>query len=83
MDTPTLTVGQAREDWSETVSRVAFRGDRLVLERHGKAVCAMVPMDDLDVIEALEDRMDLTAARKALKEEGTVAWHQIKKRLNL
>jgi transcription elongation GreA/GreB family factor len=37
-----------------------------VLTRHGKAVAAVVSIDDLRELEALEDQADLAAAREAL-----------------
>ena len=54
----------------------------MVVERRGKGVAAIVPVGDLEFLEALEDRLDLEAARAALKEaekKGTVSWAQLKK----
>jgi hypothetical protein len=44
---------------------------------------ALVPLDDLAILEALEDRLDLEAARRALRERGSVPWRQLKKTLGL
>lgn len=60
----------ARDDFAETINQVAYRGDRIVLHRRGRDLVAMVPMGDLELLEALEDRIDLNAAKKALKERG-------------
>ena len=52
-------------------------------QRRGKNVAALVPVDDLAILEALEDRLDLEAARQALKERGSVPWRQLKKHVGL
>ena len=81
-----LRASKARRDFSDTINRVAYSGERIVLERHGKPVVAIVPVADLELLEKLEDRMDLEAARAALadvKKHGTVPWEKIKADLGL
>jgi prevent-host-death family protein len=82
----TLSMMQARRALAATVSRVA-RGKRIVLERRGKPVAALIPVEDLRLYEKLladyEDRLDLAAARKALKEPGEVSLKELKARLGL
>jgi PHD/YefM family antitoxin component YafN of YafNO toxin-antitoxin module len=51
-----------------TINRVAFGKERVVLRRRGKEVAAVVPIDDLRLLEDLEDRIDLIDARAALAE---------------
>ena len=74
---------EARDAFAETLNRVAYRGERIVLHRHGKNMAALIPIEDLELLEQIEDRLDLEAARKALKERGRVAWAQLKKDLGL
>jgi prevent-host-death family protein len=79
-----LTTSDARRDFSDAVNRVSYGHERIVLHRHGKDVAAMVPMEDLELLRALEDRIDLDAARRALKEAGTIgskSWKEIKSKL--
>ena len=45
-----------------------YQGERIILERRGKEVAAIVSMDDLALLQMLEDRDDVRAARKALAE---------------
>ena|ERR1041384_7306658 len=81
-----MTVSEARDDFAETISRVAYKGERIVIDRHGKDVAAVVPVEDLRLLEAIEDRIDLSEAREALaatKSEGTVSWKSLKADLNL
>ena len=80
---PTLAATALRSNIAETLNRVAYRGERIALERHGKTVAALVSKEDLELLEALEDRMDLAAARRALKEPGRRPWERLKKDLGL
>jgi len=78
-----VSTTRAREALSDVINRVVYQGERILLERHGKDVVAMVSVQDLELLESLEDRMDLEEARERLKEPGTIPWKAIKKRLGL
>jgi prevent-host-death family protein len=78
-----LSVNDVRNDFAETLNRVRYQGERVVVERRGKGVAALVPVEDLELLQALEDRIDLAAARKALKEPGRIPWEKVKKDLGL
>ena len=81
---PRIPASEARLQFAEVVNKVAFGGERVVLHRHGKDVAAIVPVDDLRLLEALENRMDLDAARAALSEKAPrIAWEKLKKELSL
>lgn len=83
---PALTVSQARKDFADTVNRVAYTKERVLVERHGKVVMGMVPVEDLELLRALEDRIDLQAARAALaeaKKKGTKSLDDVVKELGL
>ena len=55
-----------REGFADAINRAAFGNERVVLRRRGRAVAAVVPIDDLRLLEALENRIDLVDARAAL-----------------
>ena len=78
-----LAASKARESFSDTLNRVAYRKERIVLRRRGKEIAAVVPIEDLAFLEELEDRFDLEAARKALKEKGSIPWNKLKAQLGL
>ncbi len=78
-----LAATALRRAFADTVNRVAYQGERIALERHGKTVAALVSADDLELLEALENRMVLAAARKALKEPGRRRWEKVKADLGL
>jgi prevent-host-death family protein len=77
-----MLLSQARHDFAATVNRVAHKDDRVILQRNGKDFVAVVPIEDLELLERLEDQADIAAARKARKEAG-IPWEQAKKRLAL
>jgi prevent-host-death family protein len=75
-----LRASQVREAFAGTLDRVG-KGERIVVERHGRRIAAMVPVEDLDALEALEDREDIAAARRALRERGSIPLAALKARL--
>lgn len=81
-----LDVTEFRNRISETLNRVAFGKERVTITRHGKALVALVSVEDMRLLEAIEDRVDLEQAQAALKEaeaDGTTPWEEIKERLGL
>jgi prevent-host-death family protein len=63
-----LPASKARAGFSDTINRVAFGKERIVLRRRGKEIAAVVPIEDFRLLEELEDRIDLMDARAALTE---------------
>jgi len=49
----------------------------------GKDVAALVPVEDLELLEEIEDRIDVEKAKNALKEKRGIPWKQLKKELGL
>jgi prevent-host-death family protein len=85
-----LTTSEARNDFAEILNRVAYQGERVILHRRGKNVAAIIPMEELALLEKLiqaaEDKDDLEEIRKAKKDiarKGTIPWDEIKKELGL
>ena len=81
-----FSFSDARSHLAEIANEVAYAGKRAILTRKGKKLVAIVSIEDLETLEAIEDRIDLEDARKALadaKKNGTVSWESIKKKLNL
>ncbi len=85
---PRLAATAVRDNLSDTLNRVAYQHERIVLRRHGKDVAAIVPIEDLALLEKLEDEIDVREARKALaamKRTGkkAVPLEAVRKRLGL
>ncbi len=78
-----LTASKLREGLADALNRVAYSGERILLQRRGKDIAALVSKEDLALLEALEERSDILAALKALEEPGTVPWEKVKEDLEL
>jgi prevent-host-death family protein len=77
---------EARTHLTDIVNGVAYGGKRVVLTRKGKELVAIIPLEDLRALEALENKIDLEGAKKALrdvKKHGTVSWEDTKRELGL
>lgn len=79
----TVTASEVRAHLSDMLAKVASQGSRVVVTRGGKKFAALVPLDDLEFLESLEDRIDIEDAKKALKEPGSVRWEKVKADLGL
>lgn len=64
----TVTIERARVELSDVVSRVQYAGERVVVTRRGKPAAAIVPLEDLELLQRIEDEMDAEAVREALAE---------------
>lgn len=85
---PSIAASALRTHFSETVNRVAQDGERLVLERRGKPVAVLVPVEDLALLEELEDRQDYEEGMKALiavqeGREKTIPLEEVKRSIGL
>ncbi|NLF33206.1 MAG: type II toxin-antitoxin system Phd/YefM family antitoxin [Planctomycetes bacterium] len=79
-----VTISQARQGLSDIFDKVAFGRERIVVERRGKQRVAIVPIEDMEALEALEDKLDLELAVKALEEPGeSVTLDELKAELGL
>jgi prevent-host-death family protein len=78
-----ISVTEIRDSLSDALNRVAYGGERVIVERRGKNLVALISMDDLARLEELENQSDVKAAKKALKEKGSVPLAKVKQRLGL
>jgi prevent-host-death family protein len=60
-----LEATKARQEFADTLNRVAYGHDRIVLQRHGKSIAAVVPVDDLDLIKRCEEEEAARTRKKA------------------
>ena len=68
---------------SGLLDRVVHHGERVAVERYGKPVAALVSPEDLELLEAIENRMDIEAARRALREPGRRSWDEVRAEIAL
>ena len=79
----TLEASQLRSGISEALNNVAFGGQRIAIKRYGKPVAFLVSAEDIEMLDAMEDRFDVEMAKKSLREKGSVPWSRVKKKLGL
>ena len=80
-----VTTSKARQEFARVLRKVK-QGKRFLLERHDKGVAAIVSVEDLALLEAIENRHDLEEARRALAEvaeKGAIPWEQVEAELDL
>ena len=81
-----VTTAEARKQLAELVNRVAYGKERVVLTRHGREVAAVVPLEDLRLLERLRGRLTRRQVQRALKEvqaRGAVPWEALREALDL
>jgi prevent-host-death family protein len=63
----------------DTLRRVQSGGERIVLERRGRPVAALVSLEDLELLEEIEDEYLDRLADAAEAEGGeSIPWEQVK-----
>lgn len=50
-----ISAKEARARFSELVNRVAFGNERIIVTKNGKPAAALVPLDDLALLEKLRE----------------------------
>ena len=78
-----VSITEAREHLSDYADRVASKGERLYVKRNGKPAFAMVSVEDMKLLEAIEDIIDIEEAQEALRRNKFTSWKQAKKKLGL
>ena len=76
----TITAKEARRTFTDILARAAYGKERVTVTRNGKPVAVLVPVEDAEALEALEERIDLEDVRRRAKEE-LIPWEEVKKRL--
>lgn len=83
-----LNLSKAREEFPEVIDRAVNGKERTILSRRGKDLAAVIPIEDLRLLERLareeRDRIDLDDARAALREaeeKGTISLRDLMREL--
>ena len=80
---PRMNASVAREKFADIVNRAEYRGERVIVRRHNRDVAAVIPIEDLKLLQRVEDRMDIKDALKALKGPRGKTSKQLKAELGL
>jgi prevent-host-death family protein len=81
-----ITTAQARKHMAELLNRAAYGGERFVVTRHGKGLVAIVPLEDvtlLDRLRALLAKKDFEAALTEMEDAGTRSWDEVRRDLDV
>ncbi len=73
-----MTITKAEANLVEAVEQVADGGERVTLKRAGKPMAAIVSVDDLALLEAIEDELDVSDAKKARRHQKKIPWNNLK-----
>ncbi len=71
---------EARKNLAEVINSAQYGKERIILTRHGKEVAGIISIDDLNLLEKLEDRLDLHEAIEILEDDHSefVDWDDVK-----
>jgi len=83
-----ITSVQIRKEVAEILSRTEYLKERFEITRNGKPVAALVPIEDMRLLEELEDKLDGLLAREGTREylsgkAGTITIDELKQHLGL
>ena len=84
MTTTAINTVDAKEQFVDLVNRVAHNKERVLLTRRGIEIAAIIPVEDLELLMASQDKNDLREAIDALKEVrslGTITLERLKEEL--
>jgi len=81
-----ITTAEAIKHLSELLNRAAYGKERFVVTRHGKQLVAIVPLEEvtlLDRLRALLSKKDFEAAIEEMDNSGTLSWDEVRRELDL
>ena len=75
---------KARADFIDLLNRAAYEKERVLINRRGKPFAAIIPLEDLKLLERIEAKVDIELARKAMSDSaGTTSWEDALKEFEL
>lgn len=63
-----VSATEARANFQELINRAEYKGERILIQRHGKPVGAIIGLEDLRLLEAIEDAIDSAELRRAVEQ---------------
>ncbi len=77
-----ISTSTARGKLALVLDMVRTEDERIVLTHHGRDVAALIPVEDLELLEELEDRSDAAEIRRRLKiSSETITLKQLERSL--
>ena len=81
-----ISTADARKNLADLVNRVAYGKERVVLTRHGKRVAALIPIEDLSLLDKIRGaagRLDVAAALSERESGDSIEWVDLKREMGL
>ncbi len=79
-----VSASRAREEFADLINRVAYGKETVLIHRRKKPVAAIIPIDDPEFLERIEDEIDIREGRKAMREKGrNRTLEEVKRRYHL
>jgi prevent-host-death family protein len=66
-----ISATEARANFQDLINRAEYSGERIVIQRHGKSAVAIIGIQDLQLLEAIEDAIDSAQLRRAIAENDS------------
>ena len=77
-----MALSVVKEYFGETLNRVA-RGERVVVTYRGDDAAALIPLEDLRLLEEFENRADVEADRRAFTGKDGLSLNRLRKQIGL
>lgn len=65
----TVALAELRGHLGDIINRSCHGKDRITITRNGKPAAAIIPIEDLKYLEAIEDALDAAAIKQAIKND--------------
>jgi len=78
-----VSMTEVRRVFTELADQVRINGERICISKNNKPALALVPLEDVRLLEMLEDMIDLKEALETLEESGSIDHETFKKKLGL
>ncbi len=73
-----ISTTEAHDNFPDIISRAEYQGERILIHRNGKPIVAIIGLDDLRLLEAVEDAIDSEIMRRAIeKNDGFTTLEEI------
>jgi prevent-host-death family protein len=76
-----LEATKAKDTFGDTLNRAAYGKERIILTRRGKPIAALVPLEDIELLDEMENAADADEVRLAREEAArgeVVAWEEVR-----
>ncbi len=79
----TISITEARPQLRKLADRVCHHGERICVDRNGEHAFVMVSYEDFEAIEAIEEKIDIHEAKKALRKGNFIPLKTLEAELGL